>query len=378
MGYNPKTTYCNLAELEKGGLSTIFGSNSFTQEKATEESLVDLTLGTLSDFGKGLSVSHSFRDHTASLMDSFSSPAGSSKRARTPSSGGQMVSCLVDGCNADLSKCRDYHRRHKVCEMHSKTPRVTIGGHEQRFCQQCSRFHSLGEFDDGKRSCRKRLEGHNRRRRKPQPEPLPMNPGNFLPASQGSRFLPFSTQPMIPPTSMVSSTWSRSIKSESNPTLLSNSVSSSFSNAYGGRQFPFMQLTESPAGQTLHHDGSSSSNNSNSQKMFCSGLNQVIDSDRALSLLSSPPADTPDMGLGRILHSSPTNAARPTLSGLHFNGFAPYASSHGHGFQGQPGSSTGFVFNLRNNNTLCQDVFPSGSDGSSTSGGHQTLSFSWE
>ena len=32
-----------------------------------------------------------------------------------------------------------------------------------------SRFHLLGEFDDGKRSCRKRLADHNRRRRKPQP-----------------------------------------------------------------------------------------------------------------------------------------------------------------------------------------------------------------
>jgi hypothetical protein len=30
------------------------------------------------------------------------------------------------------------------------------------------RFHLLSEFDDGKRSCRKRLAGHNERRRKPQ------------------------------------------------------------------------------------------------------------------------------------------------------------------------------------------------------------------
>lgn len=29
------------------------------------------------------------------------------------------------------------------------------------------RFHLLAEFDDGKRSCRKRLAGHNERRRKP-------------------------------------------------------------------------------------------------------------------------------------------------------------------------------------------------------------------
>ncbi|KAG6422424.1 hypothetical protein SASPL_118996 [Salvia splendens] len=92
--------------------------------------------------------------------------ASCSKRAKAPPS--NVAHCLVDGCSADLSKCRDYHRRHKVCEAHSKTPRVTIEGREQRFCQQCSRFHSLVEFDEGKRSCRKRLDGHNRRRRKAQ------------------------------------------------------------------------------------------------------------------------------------------------------------------------------------------------------------------
>jgi hypothetical protein len=34
----------------------------------------------------------------------------------------------VDGCKADLSRCRDYHRRHKVCEAHSKTPLVVVAG----------------------------------------------------------------------------------------------------------------------------------------------------------------------------------------------------------------------------------------------------------
>ncbi|KAF4385767.1 hypothetical protein F8388_010323 [Cannabis sativa] len=63
------------------------------------------------------------------------------KRTRGPSSsnGIHVPSSLVDGCNSDLTKCWDYHRRHKVCETHSKTPKVTIGGHEQRFYQQCSR-----------------------------------------------------------------------------------------------------------------------------------------------------------------------------------------------------------------------------------------------
>jgi hypothetical protein len=46
----------------------------------------------------------------------------------------------VDGCKADLSKCHDYHRRHKVYEAHSKTPVVIVAGREMRFCQQCSRY----------------------------------------------------------------------------------------------------------------------------------------------------------------------------------------------------------------------------------------------
>ncbi|CAA6668680.1 unnamed protein product [Spirodela intermedia] len=43
---------------------------------------------------------------------------------------------------------------------------VVVAGLCQRFCQQCSRFHEISEFDDAKRSCRKRLAGHNERRRK--------------------------------------------------------------------------------------------------------------------------------------------------------------------------------------------------------------------
>ncbi|CAE6054911.1 unnamed protein product [Arabidopsis arenosa] len=79
--------------------------------------------------------------------------------------------CQVENCEADLSKVKDYHRRHKVCEMHSKATSAIVGGILQRFCQQCSRFHLLQEFDEGKRSCRRRLAGHNKRRRKTNPEP---------------------------------------------------------------------------------------------------------------------------------------------------------------------------------------------------------------
>ncbi|KAK8651842.1 hypothetical protein V6N13_141421 [Hibiscus sabdariffa] len=74
--------------------------------------------------------------------------------------------CQVERCGLDLSDAKRYHRRHKVCEVHAKAPFVVVGGLRQRFCQQCSRFHELPEFDESKRSCRRRLAGHNERRRK--------------------------------------------------------------------------------------------------------------------------------------------------------------------------------------------------------------------
>ncbi|CAL5049073.1 unnamed protein product [Urochloa decumbens] len=79
----------------------------------------------------------------------------------------QPPRCQAEGCKADLSGAKHYHRRHKVCEYHAKASVVAAAGKQQRFCQQCSRFHVLTEFDEAKRSCRKRLAEHNRRRRKP-------------------------------------------------------------------------------------------------------------------------------------------------------------------------------------------------------------------
>ncbi|KAK1393467.1 squamosa promoter-binding-like protein 14 [Heracleum sosnowskyi] len=93
------------------------------------------------------------------------------KRVRSGSPAtGNYPKCQVDDCKEDLSTAKDYHRRHKVCEVHSKATKAIVGKQMQRFCQQCSRFHPLSEFDEGKRSCRRRLAGHNRRRRKTQPD----------------------------------------------------------------------------------------------------------------------------------------------------------------------------------------------------------------
>ncbi|KAL2336909.1 hypothetical protein Fmac_011355 [Flemingia macrophylla] len=98
------------------------------------------------------------------------SVASGDKRGRGGGAGAAVAAavprCQVEGCHMALLNAKDYHRRHKVCEMHSKAPKVVVLGMEQRFCQQCSRFHVVSEFDDSKRSCRRRLAGHNERRRK--------------------------------------------------------------------------------------------------------------------------------------------------------------------------------------------------------------------
>ncbi|KAF5474428.1 hypothetical protein F2P56_006328 [Juglans regia] len=90
----------------------------------------------------------------------------SSRRTSSGSGGSTLITCQAENCNADFTEAKPYHRRHKVCEFHAKAPVVNVDGLHKRFCQQCSRFHLLSEFDENKKSCRKRLAGHNERRRK--------------------------------------------------------------------------------------------------------------------------------------------------------------------------------------------------------------------
>ncbi|XP_073275170.1 squamosa promoter-binding-like protein 16 [Primulina huaijiensis] len=118
--------------------------------------------------GDGVGPSGSSGTTNVAEPQSVSRP---NKRVRAGSPGGaNYPRCQVDNCKEDLSTAKDYHRRHKVCEVHSKASKALVGKQMQRFCQQCSRFHPLSEFDEGKRSCRRRLAGHNRRRRKTQPD----------------------------------------------------------------------------------------------------------------------------------------------------------------------------------------------------------------
>ncbi|KAM7269307.1 hypothetical protein ACFE04_024804 [Oxalis oulophora] len=297
-------------------------------------------------------------------MESPSS--GSSKRARASKNGSQVPSCLVDGCNFDLGKCREYHRRHKVCELHSKTSIVTIKGQEQRFCQQCSRFHSLGEFDEGKRSCRKRLDGHNRRRRKPQIDSI--NPARFLSNHQGTDYVPF-TGPQI---FSASSDWTATVEPEKKVIFFGNQSEVSINNGKNllsnykvGKQFPFLQT--SSASQQVQDSNSSSTNNGH--KMFSDGS-----SNCALSLLSSPLSETREIGLSHVVQPPdriPTSSSQSLISSL------MYTSCLGMdgGEQMQSiGVSSGSSSNLHAHG---QEMYQIAPDESPVNVPQQTLSF-WE
>lgn len=139
-------------------------STDFIKSNNQDCSLFDLKLGRLTDGGSA-NESELSKANGYAPSSLLSLP---SKRARLMALNPRPPCCQVLGCNEDLSSCKGYYKRHKVCDVHTKTAIVIVDGMEQRFCQQCSRFHLLNEFDDGKRSCRRRLAAHNKRRRKPQ------------------------------------------------------------------------------------------------------------------------------------------------------------------------------------------------------------------
>ncbi|GJN14225.1 hypothetical protein PR202_gb01020 [Eleusine coracana subsp. coracana] len=74
--------------------------------------------------------------------------------------------CQVPGCEADIRELKGYHRRHRVCLRCAHSASVMLDGVQKRYCQQCGKFHILLDFDEDKRSCRRKLERHNKRRRR--------------------------------------------------------------------------------------------------------------------------------------------------------------------------------------------------------------------
>ncbi|KAF6990155.1 hypothetical protein CFC21_007389 [Triticum aestivum] len=80
--------------------------------------------------------------------------------------GAAEMRCQVPGCEADIRELKGYHKRHRVCLRCAHASAVMIDGAQKRYCQQCGKFHILLDFDEDKRSCRRKLERHNKRRRR--------------------------------------------------------------------------------------------------------------------------------------------------------------------------------------------------------------------
>lgn len=273
------------------------------------ESDIDLGLGRLGDLGdETVDKMHQSKGSTIGK-----SPLGLSKRTRA-NTVSQKMSCLVEGCVSDLGKCREYHRRHRVCERHSKTPIVMVGGKEQRFCQQCSRFHCLGEFDEVKRSCRKRLDGHNRRRRKPQPETLYMSSQNFLSNHQGVRMLQFSGSQSYTTATGGSSglTWRPCIDKHQHQQFRVVVQQNTHSNPFTriNKQFPFML--------TNNHEKCNPSMEA-ALETTPDKLTHLVKPKRALSLLSTHPTQTLGAGLSHSVQPSPTRLDQHASPGMQFN-----------------------------------------------------------
>ncbi|EAZ43450.1 hypothetical protein OsJ_28056 [Oryza sativa Japonica Group] len=193
---------------------------------------------------------------------------------------------------------------------------VNAGGGGRQECSvdlKLGGFHLLQEFDEAKRSCRKRLDGHNRRRRKPQPDP--MNSASYLASQQGARFSPFATP-------RPEASWTGMIKTEESPYYTHHQIPLGISSRQqhfvgstsdGGRRFPFLQEGEISFGTGAGAGG--------------------VPMDQAAAaaaasvcqpLLKTPPANSTaiDVGGGRVV-VQPTEhipMAQPLISGLQFGG----------------------------------------------------------
>ncbi|KAI4350495.1 hypothetical protein L6164_004946 [Bauhinia variegata] len=332
------------------------------------------------------------KDPRESKTASSPSGSGSSKRSRM-NNGSQNMTCSVDGCNSDLSSCREYHRRHRVCEKHSKTPIVLVGGKQQRFCQQCSRFHSLGEFDEVKRSCRKRLDGHNRRRRKPQAPSLFMAAERFLTNYKGPRILHFGgpqtyanpiTRNMWP---VTAKTGADSINYDRRLPLHRTEqqrVMNSFASVPHGqdKQLPLLHGNDPFAGfgneavpvisasQPIYDAiASAAASGKGSQKLASDGKPGSFDSGCALYLLSTPQAQNSELS---SVQSSISCPVQSPLGYDHFDAVDKYSFP-----ESSRDKPTGpvLVLEANTNNLHCSGMLR---DGLLGNGDSVTLPFFWE
>nr|AMR58259.1 squamosa promoter-binding-like protein 10 [Oncidium hybrid cultivar] len=250
---------------------------------------------------------------------SIAADDSSVKESRLSHQVSQSSYCQVEGCNVDLIGAKDYHRKHRVCESHSKSPKVNIAGQERRFCQQCSRFHDLSEFDQKKRSCRKRLSEHNSRRRKPQPEAISFNssvlPSSFYGNGQQMDFF-LSRGPVSDGRSSASTMWGKS-SGFSLSTTDGSWPKPTKTGVDGALHLPFMDFSDAfPAShhgfnRTMPFKGTTAEvlNQGLEASVTTSNLNGAPDLRSALSLLSNDSCGPCNTGQSHMIHFARTSPA---------------------------------------------------------------------
>ncbi|XP_008809089.1 squamosa promoter-binding-like protein 12 [Phoenix dactylifera] len=252
---------------------------------------------------------------------------GSVKRTRVSHQSIRTTYCQVEGCNIDLTAAKDYHRKHRVCESHSRSPKVLLAGQECRFCQQCSRFHDLSEFDQKKRSCRRRLSDHNARRRKPQPKIISFNSSRLSSSFYDDRQqmnLLLSQVPFDHTQSITSSIWEDSVGFACTQIKESQLKSTKAGGIDRQLHLPGSELLNNIS--TLHHDldklfpfkGTTAEVLSQGlgASVVASSLDGAPDLRRALSLLSTDSlcsAEAGPISHTRYVSVNNTTAARPAM-----------------------------------------------------------------
>lgn len=126
--------------LEKEESSSWVGENGNFSNMVEEASVLSGEAMIGLKLGRHASTSSSNnKTATTSSVPLFPTSSPMIKRSRASYLSSQSPRCQVEGCNLDLASAKDYHRRHRICANHSKSPKVIVAGMERRFCQQCSR-----------------------------------------------------------------------------------------------------------------------------------------------------------------------------------------------------------------------------------------------
>ncbi|XP_042053365.1 squamosa promoter-binding-like protein 12 [Salvia splendens] len=235
-----------------------------------------------------------------------------------------MPRCVVEGCNSDLSTAKEYHRKHRVCDSHSKAPKVVVGGLERRFCQQCSRFHNISEFDEKKRSCRRRLSDHNARRRKPQQE-IQYNSRLSSPFYGGRQQMSFmmSNPSLVHSRAMGDTAWDSTkftLTKGYHPLKSSGDGVSREQMHIPGAKLTHFTNMQSSAAKGIPTSKSSVADVSNPGSKYSPHLDAAPEYGRALSLLSSnswAPCGSESMALNQIQENEIcVSQPLPTMHGI--------------------------------------------------------------